>query len=297
MNRSQLFLLLSLVLVVFVSTPQADAQTDVVAFWGFANDFDFDDGIDGPTMQDFAADVDNTVGLNANLQQFRGDPADIDDNGGGGFVSYTSAVSGATVGPSRTLRWSDLAGGGDDFSIGADTIFQIDTNDGLGPVADDFGNDALVYITLDGTGFQDFEIRFDAEATPLDPEPDPGVAPESFLPESFDLFYRTTGPGGVWFRDTAQNNIPLSFFDLDPANPAPENQVADSGFVTLDAALNNASQIEIIIGDFDNGGNDELELDNFEIVANVVVPAVPEPGSGILFFMAGLGLVGSRRRK
>lgn len=296
MNRSHLFLLLSLVLAAFCSAPNADAQTDVVAFWGFADDFDFGDGADGPTMQDFAADVDNTVGINANLQQFRGDGGDIDDNGGGGFVSYTSQVSGANFGPSRTLRWTDLAGGGDDFSIGAQTLFDIDTNDGAGAVQDDFGNDALVYITLDGTGFQDFQIRFDAEGTPLDPEPDPGVAPESFLPESFDLFYRVGG-SGTWFRDDDQNNIGLSFSDLDPANPDPENQVADSGFVTLNAALNNASQIEIIINDFDNGGNDELELDNFEIVANVVVPAVPEPGSGVLFFMAGLGLVASRRRK
>ena len=34
--------------------------------------------------------------------------------------------------------------------------------------------------------------------------------------------------------------------------------------------MNNASQIEIIISGFANEGNNELELDNIEIVANMV---------------------------
>jgi len=82
-------------------------------------------------------------------------------------VPYTSPTSGATFGPSRTARWTDV-----------------------------------------------------------------GVDPESFLPETFDVFYRVGG-SGTWFRDPLQNNIPLAFSDLDPANPDPdpdpENQVADSG--------------------------------------------------------------------
>ena len=92
----------------------------------------------------------------------------------------------------------------------------------------------------------------------------------SDLPSTFDIFYRTTGPGGTWFRDADQNNIDLVFSDLDPLNPDPENQVADSGFITLNSALNNGSQIEILISDFANEGNNELELDNIEIVANMV---------------------------
>ena len=277
MNLSRLYLLLFLALVVIFPAGQADAQTDrtdVVAFWGFTQDFDFafvPPPIDplaptGPNFQDFQGDVDNTVGT-ANLQAFIGAPGVLDSNGGGGFVPYTSPVSGATFGVSRTIRWTDLRGPGDDFSIGGVSSFLVDRNDGMGALPDDFGNDALIYQTIDGTGFQDFQLRFDAEGTPgLDPL-DPLA---SDLPSTFDVFYRTTGTDGTWFRDPAQNNIDLLFSDLDPLNPDPENQVAESGFITLNAALNNASQIEIIISDFANEGNEELELDNIEIVANLV---------------------------
>jgi len=256
----------------------ANAQTDVVAFWGFAQNFDFDDGADGPNFQDHLADVDNTVAGGANLQTYLGDAGDLDDNGGGGFTSYTSPVTGATFGPSRTIRWTDLSGPGDDFSIAGQSLFNVDFNDDLGPISgEDFGNDALVYITLDGTGFQDFQFRFDIEGTPFDPNPDidpvtglPGE-PESFLPDEVDVFYRTTGPGGTWFR--AFNNFDLTFLPFDPANP--DNQAGDTGgYVPLDAALNNASQIEIIFSDFDSDGNGELELDNIEIVANAITPVL-----------------------
>jgi hypothetical protein len=276
-----------------------NAQTDVVAFWGFQNTFGFDDGADGPNMQDHLADVDNTVSGGANLQTYLGDASDLDDNGGGGFTTYTSPVSGVTYGASRTVKWDDLAGPGDDFSIATQTVFDIDFNDGLGPVSgEDFGNDALVYIVLDGTGFQDFQIRFDIEGTPLDPDPgiDPVTGlpeiPESFLPDEFDIFYRVAGPGGVWFRD--YNNFDLTFLPVDPANP--DNQAGDTGgYVPLNAALDNASQIEIIFNDFDNNGNGEMELDNIEIVANQV-SVVPEPTSTSLFLVAGLGCLGLRRR-
>ena len=277
MNRSQLLPLLSLVLIAICPTPQAEAQTDrdsVVAFWGFVQDFDFafvPPPIDplaplGPNFQDFAADVDITGGT-ANLQAFIGAPDVLDNNGGNGFVPYTSPISGDSFGVTRTIRWTDLRGMGTDFSIGGISTFLVDRNDGMGALVDDFGNDALIYLTIDGTGFEDFQIRFDIEGTPgLDPL-DPLA---SDLPSTFDVFYRTTGPGGTWFRDPGQNNIDLVFSDLDPLNPDPENQVADSGFITLNAALNNATQIEIIISDFANEGNDELELDNIELVANQI---------------------------
>ncbi len=251
-----------------------NAQTDVVAFWGFQNNFDFADGADGPNMQDHLADVDNTINGNANLQTFLGDAADLDDNGGSGFRSYTSPVSGMTFGPTRTVKWDDLAGPGGDFSIAGQTLFVVDFNDGLGPMSgEDFGNDALVYITLDGTGFQDFQFRFDIEGTPFDPDPptDPVTGlpeePLSFLPDEVDVFYRTTGPGGTWFR--ALNNFDLTFEDFDSTNP--ENQAGDTGgYIPLNAALNDAAQIEIIFSDFDSDGNGEMELDNIEIVANVI---------------------------
>ena len=271
---------LSALLSISVLPSFASAQTDVVAFWSFAENYDFSDPAlpDGPNKLNFnqaafPSIIDNTVSATANLQGYLGNAAQLDDNGGGGFVPYTSPVGGLTFAPTRTLKFDDLRGAGNNFDIGGVDIFQVDRLDGAGPLPDDFGNDALIYITLNGTGFQDFQLRFDVEGTPgFDDPADPAFDPlATDLPESFDLFYRTTGPGGTWFRDPSQNNIPLVFSDLDPANPDPDNQVADSGFVALDAALNNASQIEIIIRDFEEGGgNNELELDNIEIVANIV---------------------------
>ena len=155
---------------------------------------------------------------------------------------------------------------------------MIDKNDGMGPLADDFGNDALMYLVFDGTGFTDFQFRFDAESTPGD------------LAESFDVFYRVGG-SGTWFRDMSQNNIALSYMDY--STPDPENQFADSGYISLNSLLDNQSQIEVIVSDFAEFGNGELEIDNFEVIG---IAAVPEPASGIVVLtlcMAGL----TRRRR
>jgi len=247
---------------------------DVVAFWGWENDYDFT--ATAPNKMDFAGDVDNTVSMNANLQMYLGDADNLDHNGGGGFVPYTSAASGITYDTTRTLKWDDLKGGGSDFDIGGVSSFQVNRNDGMGAQTDDFGNDALMYIIFDGTGYRDFEFRFDAESTPGD------------LAESFDVFYRVGG-SGTWFRDTSQNNIPLTYMDY--PTPDPENQFADSGFVSLNSALTNESQIEIIVSDFAEFGNSELEIDNFEIVAT----AIPEPASAIA--VLAIGFAGCLRRR
>ncbi|MDB2686704.1 hypothetical protein N9Y42_05790 [Mariniblastus sp.] len=271
MTYTKLFLAPALLAATcFFSPSQATAQTNVIAFWDFATRFDFDDGADGPNKQDLPAaefGVDLTINGNTNLQIFLGDASELDENGGGGFLSYTSPVSGITYGPSRTIKWDDLAGGGDPFDIGGVTIFDV-SSDGAPAEPDDFGNDALIYITLDATGFQDLQLRFDLEGTPGEPDPLDPDAEFSTLPDSFDIFYRTTGPGGTWFRDI--NNFEVTFFDQDPANPDPENQVARTSFISLSSALNNASQLEIIINDFDRNGNDELEIDNVEIVGNTL---------------------------
>ena len=255
----------------FLFPSQANAQTDVIAFWDFGTDFDFADGFDGPNAQDFPASefgVDNTVSNNANFQAFLGDAANLDCNGGGGFVSYTSPVSGITVGPSRTVKWDDLRGGGDDFDINGQTIFNVIRGDN-DAAEDDFGNDALIYLTFDATGFQDLQFRFDIEGTPGQPDPNnPNAEIEDTLPTQFDVFIRTTGPNGTWFRPDELNNIEIEFFDYDPVDP--ENQFGETGYISLGSALDNASQVEIIFNDFDGEtANDEMEIDNFEIVGNV----------------------------
>ena len=235
---------------------QANAQTDVVAAWEFL-DYDFEDTVaaqdaaDLPGRFTLNAEVNNTVS-NAAVEIFLGNAGNLDDNGGGGFTNYTSPVSGQTFLPTRTVKFDDLAGGGNDFDIGGTSTFSIDTNDGMGAVAgEDFGNDALLYFTLDGSGFQDFQLRFDAEGTPVNPDPDDPNVPEPFLPDGFDIFYRTT-PGGTWFREVDQNNVPLiAQGDPDAENEnqrlgidANEDGIVDS-YVSLAAALNNASSIEI----------------------------------------------------
>ena len=148
--------------------------------------------------------------------------------------------------------------------IAGQTEFNVSTG-GDPAELDDFGEDALLYITLDGTGFQDLQIRFDLEGTPGEPDPDDPDADFSTLPTEFDIFYRTTGPNGTWFRPDELNNIEVTFADADPTDPDPDNQIASTNFISLTAALDSQSQIEIIINDFDNNGNDELEIDNVEI--------------------------------
>lgn len=249
------------------------ASPSVVAFWGFSEDYDFPAN---PNKQDFAADVDATATGDANLQAYLGVADELDDNGGNGFA-YTSPVSGIAYGPTRSLKWDDLKGGGDDFSIDGVDTFQVDKQDGAGPVADDFGNDALVYLSLNGAGHSGFGVRFDIEGTPGD------------LPDSFDLFYRVGGAGSTWFRDPDQNNIGLSFMDYDPVDP--ENQFASSGLISLSTALDNAESIEIILSDFAENGNNEMEIDNVEIVAT----AIPEP-TGALTLLAGAACLLTRCR-
>lgn len=240
---------------------------EVVAFWSFPDDYDF---ASNPTKQDFTANA--GVDMAANLQAYVGDPDELDNNGGGGFVDYTSATSGITYDSSRTVKFDDISVSGSsypDFTIDGVSEFTVDT--GEGPEVDNFGEDALLYLTLDASGFSNLQLRFDIEATPGD------------LPESFDLFYRTTGPSGTWYRSDDFNNIALSFTPVDD-----ENSYADTGMILLPAALNDASSLELIINDF--GGNQEMEIDNFEIIGT----RVPEPSTLVL---AGLLVVGYAARR
>jgi hypothetical protein len=261
MTRTKILCAAALLCGQLVFSTTANAR-DVVAFWGFADNYDF---TTNPNKQDFAADVDATLADNANLQAYLGVADELDNNGGAGFVTYTSPSSGIAYSPTRSLKFDDIKGVGNNFDIAGVSTFQIDKNDGNGPLAGDFGNDALLYITLDGTGYEDFQIRFDAEGEPVS------------HPTSFDIYFSTGSTAGTWLRLLSQDNIPLNFVDYNPIDP--ENMYADSGVISLSPILNGAS-IELILSDFQEGpGNGELEFDNIEITAN---PTVPEPGSLIL---------------
>jgi hypothetical protein len=273
MKRTKILCAAALLCGQLVISTTAKAR-DVLAFWGFEDAYDF---TTNPNKQDFLADVDATLTDNANLQAYLGVADELDNNGGAGFVSYTSPTSGVAYGETRTLKFDDIKGGGNNFDIGGVSSFQIDKNDGNGPQAGNFGNDALLYITLDGTGYEDFQIRFDAEGEPVD------------HPTSFDIYFRTGSTGGTWLRLLSQDNIPMNFVDYTPVDP--ENMVADSGVISLSPILNGAS-IELIISDFQEGpGNGELEFDNIEITAN---STVPEPGGLVLL---SLGLLASMSRR
>lgn len=264
--------------VTVLSLASSAAAAEVVAFWAFPESYLFDDA---ETKFDFAATVDSTVSGNANLQAFLGNPDDLDSNGGGSSFDYTSPTSGVTYSAGRTLKWDDLKTGGPDFDIDGTATFLVDKNNGSGPQLDDFSNDALMYIKLDTTGFEDLKIRFDIEGTPGD------------LPETFDIFYRTGG-SGTWFRESTANNIPLTFEDYPVADP--DNQFADSGLIDLAAAISNQGTVELILNDFAEEGNDEMEIDNVELIGTSIT-AVPEPTSmGMLALIGGTVAIGRRRR-
>lgn len=269
--RSAIFLLTLAAALGLAGVASAQSR-QVVAYWGLLEDYEFDETL---TKLDFPADVDATAAGDARLEAFLGDPENLDHNGGSGF-EYTSPISGLSYDGTRTIKYDDVRGGGDEFDIADTTEFSIDRNDGMGPQPGSFGNDGLMYVTLDGSGWTDFELRFDIEG-----------APDS-LPNTFDIFYRVGG-AGPWFREASQNNIPLSFADYDP--PDPDNQFASSGQIMLPIALNGQSQIQLMISDFAENGNGEMEIDNIEISA---LP-VPEPSALVLIGSVAFALLRRRR--
>lgn len=241
----------------------------VVSFWGFAEDYDAGDGVN---EIDFTPDVDNTAGA-ALLRAYLGNADELDGNGGGG-IAYNSPTSGVSYAPTNSIKFDDLRGGGNDFSLGGVSMFQVDSGSGL--ETRDFGNDALIYLQLNLTNWQDVSVRFDVEGTP---------GPET-LPTSFDVFYRTGG-SGTWFREPDQNNIPITGYTTIDA----ENAQAAVGPLNLNAAVDGQEVVEIIISDFAETGNGEMELDNFELVGT----QVPEPGSLALLVIGGVSLLRRRR--
>ena len=255
------------------SAEAQDAQREVVAFWNFP----FEDDFPGESAPVNYWAFGTAIGSRAEeslLTAFIGaamkdlDP-NIDPNGGNG-LAYTSEVSSITYPESHSLRWEDLRSPGNNFEIdGSSDVFQ---DRGEGPILEDFSNDALVYIQLDGSGLSDFEIRFDVQVDNSTPA------------TSFDLFYRIDGAGGIWYRSPAYNNLSLNL----------DAEFEGTATVILPEALDDQGNIELILNDFDEGDpkpNDNLEIDNVEITA------APEPTAalGALTSTLTLGILRARR--
>lgn len=268
----------TLAFTLFASIPATSNAAEVIAFWDFNTPYDLTGEATAATKINFTPTVDNTIAGNANLQAFGGRGADLRQDSGSGKLSYTSPISGITYAAGSTLEWDDLAGGGgDDFDIGGVEVFSVNKAGVTGP--DDFGNDALMYLTLDTTNFRNLQVRFEVEGDPAN------------LPSTFDIFTRTSA-SDTWFRTDSQNNIALTFQDYPDPLDGPD-QFALTGFISLTSAFDNAGMVELIISDFNEFGNDEMEIDNLEIIGT----AVPEPSTLAALAIGGLVVVARRRRR
>jgi hypothetical protein len=259
----------ALVFLALGTTAMAESEREVVLFFDFPFPEDFPGSSAPVNYWPFETDVGSRAAtgfLTAFIgAAINGDKPNLDPDGGKG-IFYTSNTSGTSYAATRSLHFEDLKGKGDDFEIDGSSVILQDR--GQGTVEENFSNDANVYIYLDGQNYSDFELRFDVQVEETTPA------------TSFDLFYRTTGAHGVFYR--AENNTSLNI----------DSEFNGSATVTLPAALDRQSNIEIILTDFDEGdvANGDLELDNIEITA------VPEPGAALGAITTALG-VGALRKK
>lgn len=245
----------------------------VVAFWNFPTEDDFP--LDDAPVHYWNFEPSTGIRSEASLltafigKLMNNTNPNLDPNGGKG-MEYTSTVTGTHYAESRSLHFEDLNGKGDLFEIDGSTTALQDR--GLGTEERDFSNDALLYIQLDGSELEDFRLRFDVNVDKSTPA------------ESFDLFFRTTGEGGIWYRDESYDNLSLNI------NP---NTSDGTVAISLPAALDNEPYIELILNDFDEGevANSDLEIDNLEITA------VPEAGSALGAFTSALTLGFLRNRR
>ena len=188
----------------------------------------------------------------ANLEGYIGNPEKDDEQN----LSATS----------NRLTWLDLKGGGDDWEdprTGSPTVV-VDKAGTIDPNYD-FGNDALIYITLDGTGLSNFAISIEAV---LDSDPEDHVT-------SMDFFYRVSTSNDTWYRPADMNNVGWT--------TTSGNGASLTNF-SLPTALAGQPNIELVIADFAEGDGN-----NFLAIGPLTIAAVPEPSTAI---MVGLGLVG-----
>jgi hypothetical protein len=127
------------------------------------------------------------------------------------------------------------------------------------------GLDAEWIVTINTTGWQDIDVRFDYKAW------DPTTT-------SFDLDYRLSD-SAEWTEILDNQSI-----------------TADSAFHSfstgLPTAINNKSFVQFRFNDLDESGNDKFAFDNLEFAGN----PVPEPASATMIAL-GAALFASRRKQ
>lgn len=187
--------------------------------------------------------------------------ADTDGNGKGGLAFSQSGFDGSpasiTVSDGKSMAWDDVAKSG--------------------------ANDAEFFITFSTLGLTDVEISFDIEGNI-----DGGIASYD-VKYDFNNLVDVTDPGDVigTIKDFDGGNS--TDFLNNQAVPIGTNSGFQRVTVNFGSALNNQSFVAVRFDDFKE--NDAMSIDN------VLVTAIPEPGTIALVVITGLAaVIGLRRR-
>lgn len=220
--------------------------------------WDFNDGFD---VADESVQIVHAASLGSGtLYQQR---ADTDGNGKGGNAFSQSGLSGSpasiSVSDGKSMAWDDVGKSGD--------------------------NDAEFFITFSTTGLTDIEISFDIEGND-----DDGISTYD-VKYDFNALEDVTDPGDVTgtIKDFAGGNS--TDFLNNTAAPGGINDPEAFARATIDfgSALDNQSFVAVRFDDFED--NDAMSIDN------VLVTAVPEPGTyAAIVGLLAFGLVAYRRR-